>query len=263
MSYLHDRKKDQRRKRFLIGFFCAIILVILSLLGVFKSFSKVFHFIARPLWEANTTIATDVEKIGYVVRTKASVYKENDALIEENNRLKGQLLDHDVLLKENTDLKALFDRIPAKENFILGVILAKPNRSPYDTLILDIGSADGAFVGQEVYASAVVPIGTLSSVYAHTSVVKLYSTPNETTPAQIEGSNASVELVGRGGGNFEMMIPKDLEVPTGTNIILPHIQSKIVAIVVERISDPRDPVNKVLLRSPINVQELKWVEVKK
>jgi hypothetical protein len=36
-----------------------------------------------------------------------------------------------------------------------------------------------------------------------------------------------------------------------------------IALIDETISTPTDPFKKVLLSSPVNVQNLKWVEVKK
>ncbi len=91
----------------------------------------------------------------------------------------------------------------------------------------------------------------------------LYSNPGQITEAVIDGSNASVEIVGRGGGNFEMTIPLDLSAESGKLIILPNTTSEVVAIVDRLISNPTDPIKKVLLRSPVNIQNLKWVQIKR
>ena len=70
-------------------------------------------------------------------------------------------------------------------------------------------------------------------------------------------------LKGGGGGNFEMIIPIELDVTNGTIVYLPGSTSFVVAIVDEIISKPSDPFKKVILHSPINIQNEKWVEVKK
>ncbi|HEY5589205.1 MAG TPA: hypothetical protein VIK86_09670, partial [Candidatus Paceibacterota bacterium] len=75
-------------------------------------------------------------------------------------------------------------------------------------------------------------------------------------------SNASVELIGRGGGNFEMIIPIELAAEKGTLIYLPGSSSMVIAIVDEVLSKPSDPFKKVILSSPVNVQNLKWVQVR-
>jgi predicted transcriptional regulator len=60
-----------------------------------------------------------------------------------------------------------------------------------------------------------------------------------------------------------MTIPTDLSVESGKVVLLPGIKREVVAIVDGLISVPTDPVKRVLLRSPINIQSQRWVEVKK
>jgi hypothetical protein len=72
-----------------------------------------------------------------------------------------------------------------------------------------------------------------------------------------------MEVVGRGGGNFEMTLPRDFILEKGTNVHLPGINSFILGVSETIISDPRDPFIKALLVSPVNIQELKFVEVEK
>ena len=96
-----------------------------------------------------------------------------------------------------------------------------------------------------------------------TSLVALYTNPGQKTEGFINGTNASVELVGRGGGNFEMVIPLELQVEKGTIVYLPGSTSQVLAVIGDVISQPTDPFKKVILSSPVNIQNLKWVEVKK
>jgi cell shape-determining protein MreC len=146
---------------------------------------------------------------------------------------------------------------------MLGNILTKPNRSPYDTIIIDIGNNMGVRSGNLIYANGNVPIGNIDKVYSNTSLAVLYSSPGQKTDGFLDGSNASVELVGRGGGNFEMIIPIELSVEKGQIVYLPGNNSEVLALVNEIISKPSDPFKLVILSSPVNIQDLKWVEVKK
>ena len=68
-------------------------------------------------------------------------------------------------------------------------------------------------------------------------------------------------MIERGGGNFEMILPRDFILERGSVVTLPGIFPYVVAIVDTIISDPRDSFAKILLTSPINIQELKFVEV--
>ena len=70
-----------------------------------------------------------------------------------------------------------------------------------------------------------------------------------------------MDLVGRGGGNFEMVLPRDFTLTKDDKVVLPGISSYVVASVESTISDPRDPFMKALLVSPVNIQDLKFVEV--
>ncbi len=263
MPYLRDRNKERLMRRVKWGVFLSLFLILISYLGFFKYTSSFFHKIGVPVWNIENSSKNTIGDLGYVVRTKASVYKENDILRNRNNELLLSMADYNILKTENDSLKEMLGRKPEKENFILGIILAKPNRSPYDTIIIDGGMNASMYKGQEVFAGFSIPIGVISEIYNNTALVKLYSSPGETLEAQIEGTNASVELLGRGGGNFEMMITKELNIIQGTQVIIPHLSSRVVAVVADIVSDDRSPMQKVILKSPVNIQELKWVEVKK
>ncbi len=263
MSYLQDRKKSHQRKKIWITVVVIATVLIISFLGVFKSMDGFLNIIGRPLWKADNTIGTLATNSGSILSTKKSVYRENNYLKEKQKEIELRLSDYEILKKENEDLKVLLGRIPKDENFILSTILVKPNQSPYDTIIIDIGKDNNIILGTRVFANGDIPIGEVREVYERTSLVALFSSPGEKINAQIEGLNAPVEIVGRGGGNFEMTIPHEMEVTAGMYVVLPSFNSKIVAIVADIISDERDPLSKVILRSPVNIQDLKWVQVQK
>ncbi|MES2931034.1 MAG: rod shape-determining protein MreC [Patescibacteria group bacterium] len=258
-----DKKNSARRRktvRTIIGF---AIFLLLAGIGALSWGSGFLHFIGRPIWKAENVTVSETKSLGYLVRTKSSVFRENENLTQENARLQSTMLDYQILKNENDQLKALFNRIASPPSFILAAILAKPNRSPYDTLIVDGGNEADISEKARVYAEGNIPLGEVSRVYAQTALVTLYSNPGSVTEAVLEGSNASVELVGRGGGNFEMMIPLELSADKGSFVVLPNLTNEIIAIVEEIISSPTDPVKRVILRSPVNIQALQWVEIKK
>ena len=232
-------------------------------LGFFSYYRGFLNFIGRPIWKTKTLVVSKLENVGYVVRTKASVYIENENLLKENADLKTSMIDYQILKSENTSLKESLGRVPLERDMVLANILTKPNYSPYDTIIVDIGDSSGIAVGDVVYSDMIIPIGEVSVVYGNSSLITLYSNPGETTEAMMDGTNTSVELTGRGGGNFEMTIPIDLPFIKGAIVYLPGFTSEVVAIMEDVISSPNDPVKKVLLSSPVNVQNLKWVFVKR
>lgn len=258
-----DKNKIARRKNITRNIILAGILFFVIVSGLLTWFPKVLNVLGRPIWKIQNKLGDTTYNAEYIVKTKSSLFKENEGLKIENQDLKNKMVDYTALSNENRELKELMGRIIPKDDFILGAILARPNRSPYDTIIIDIGTDHGLYEGQKVFVSGDIPIGVISKVYSNTSLVALYSNPGQKTEGILDGTNATVELVGRGGGNFEMTIPLDLSVENGKIVLLPGIKREVLAIVDGLISVATDPAKRVLLRSPINIQTVRWVQVKK
>lgn len=258
-----DKKQITKRKKIIHNIIGFGIFFILSVIGVLSWTGQLFNYVGRPIWKIENFIATNLYDFNYFFHTKASISKENHNLIEEISSIRTMMVDYQILKNENDQLKEMLSRLPIKNNFILGNILTKPNQSPYDTLIIDVGNNMGIKEGDLVYANGNIPIGNINKTYNNTSLVTLYTNPGQKTEGFIDGINALVLLIGRGGGNFEMIIPIELLALKGTIIYLPGNPSEVIALVDEIISKPSDPFKKVILSSPVNVQNLKWVEIKK
>lgn len=257
-----DKKQINKRKKNIKNLIILIVFFVFVFFGFLTLTGRLFNFIGRPIWNTERAIINSWDNINYLLRLKKTIFEDNKNLKEENINLNLSMIDYKILKDENNQLKEIINRIPNVKNFVLGNILTKPNNSPYDTLIIDIGEDLGIKVGDDVYVNGNIPVGIIEKVYSKTSLVSLYTNPGQKTEGFIDGVNASVELIGRGGGNFEMIIPIDLEVNNGTIIYLPGGVSEVLAFVDEIISTPSDPFKKVLLSSPINIQNIKWVEVK-
>lgn len=234
----------------------------MSFLIILFSKNGFVQFIAKPFWITNINIQNKINENEYVFYKKSTVFQKSIELNEENTNLKNKMLDYEILENENLELKELLGRISPENKFVLASILTKPNFSPYDTITIDVGVNDGIKIGDKVFASAVTPIGEIDTVFQNTSLVVLYSNPGKVTLGMIEGLNTNIEITGRGGGNFEMTTPVDLYVEKGKNILIPGTSTEIIAVVGDIISMENDPIKKFILESPININDLKWVEVK-
>ncbi len=199
--------------------------------------------------------------IGSFFISKNTILNENENLRLELENNKASLANYNSVLEENLSLKDILGRKEENKEMVLAAILMRPNQSLYDTLIIDAGSSEGVKNGSRVFAYGNVPIGRVADVYADTSKVVLYSTSGEKTGVTVTVNNVSMELVGRGGGNFEMILPRDFVLPAGTEAVLPGLTPYVVAKAQTTISDLRDSAQKVLFVSPINIQEIKFVEV--
>ena len=266
MQQFRDKKQIARRKVITwIGVF-VVFLIILSTSFFLFGASAFLNTIGRPIWLAKNAVVGFFHNIVDDVRSKSALHQENTALVSENATLVSQMADYQIVKNENIALKELMGRVSKSHSFVLANILAKPDLSPYDTIIIDAGASLGVVAGHTVYGNGSFPIGEVTTVYTDTSLVTLYSNPGKVTRAMLDSSNNSIELTGRGGGNFEMKIPQESIANHGQFVVLPNshtVTPEIIAIVEEATANPSDPYQTVLLRSPVNVQDLKWVEVEK
>ncbi len=130
-------------------------------------------------------------------------------------------------------------------------------------MIIDAGVNQGVIINQKVFALGNIPIGKIAETYMNSSKVLLYSNPGEKTEVAITGKNTFIEVIGRGGGNFEILLPKDFNIENGTEVVLPGITPRVLGTVVKTISDPRDAYVKALLVSPVNIEDLRFVEIER
>jgi cell shape-determining protein MreC len=261
MSYLLD-KKIRRNKYFKYVLSAAILFILIYFrAGIFRGFSYVSSIIFRPVLILGNNIGGTLSNTGAYFRSKNSLFLQNEDLKSKLNEEEAQVSNYNSILDQNSKMQEILGRKDIKANMILAAILSKPNQSPYDTLIVDLGAKDGIITGQRVFALGNVPIGYIAEVYANTAKVVLYSNPGEQTEVIISGKDTFMQVVGRGGGNFEMVLPRDFVLDKGTEVDLPGIRPLALGIVQTIISDPRDAFQKALLTSPVNIQELKFVEV--
>ncbi len=263
MSYLQD-KKTKRKK------FIKITIFILALLGllyfssqIFKTTSYTTHAIFRPILIVGNSIGASLSRISGYFYFKTALLRENENLKTQLQEQSARMTDYNAILDENLKLKESMGREGINSERILAAILAKPNQTIYDTLVIDIGQNKNIEIGDKVFSLGGVPLGRVDLVSAFSSTVILYSSSGEKTQGVITGRDVFMSLVGRGGGNFEIVLPRDFLVNHGDEVVLPGITPRTIAIVDSVVSDPRDAFIKALLVSPVNVQEIKFVEVEK
>lgn len=231
MSYEHksnlNRNKVSTSTKLVVVF--GIIIIILNVF--FPHFlSSIFIKVFNPFWGK-------VEKQGISVELK-------DAMINE-------------LLSENTQLKSILGRDTASST-IIAFILKKPPFTAYDSYIVDIGSNNGINVGNRVFSIGNVLLGEISEVNSDTSKVKLYSSFGEKFNVNI-GKNVQTTAIGKGGGTFEVILPRDTDIKEGDAVIAPDIHTSIFGIVQKVIIDPAKTFYTILFSQPVNIYEQKML----
>ena len=263
MNYLLDKKVKRKKISRIALIAVAFIFVFYFWVGFFNGVSFVTHFIFKPVLVVGNSIGNTFGGMGAYFSSKKSLTLENENLKAEILASEADRANYTAVVDENNKMKEILGRKAEKMDLVLSSILSKPNRSPYDTLIIDIGVKDGANIGQNVFALGNIPIGKIAEIYESTSKVVLFSSPGEKTDVVVVGQNTTMQLIGRGGGNFEMILPRDFTIAQGAEVVLPGLTPKVVGVVETTLSDPRDSYQKALLRSPVNIFQLKFVEVER
>lgn len=263
MNYLLDKKiKKNRYIKYTIFFIILFIFIVFNN-SIFNGLSYVSSFIFRPVLILGNNIGEKISNTNSYFYSKKSLLLENQDLRFKLNEQEARISNYNSILDENLKIKEILERKKEKVDMILAGVLVKSNQSLYGTLIIDVGTNNGITLGQRVFAKGNIPIGSIAEVYDNSAKVNLFSNPSEKTEVVLVGGDVFMQVVGRGGGNFEMILPRDFVLEKGTEVVLPGIQSYVLGIVETIISDPRDSYQKALLTSPVNIQELKFVEVEK
>jgi|TARA_Y100000310_G_scaffold159619_1_gene159195 rod shape-determining protein MreC len=239
------------------------MLLILSLGILFlntvtnQSISKFLRSIASPIWRVEARVVAS--PLGAYFLSKESLLKENKELKNRLNEAKLDLLLFPVLESENKELKLLLGRVSG-DTRLLATVLVPPHRNKYDTLVIDIGEDQPVSKGDLVVAHPNVPIGIISSLNGKTALVSLFSDPDRETNSLISGVGPTT-LVGLGGGNFKIELPRSAVVNVGDVVRLPDLESRVVGVVGEIEANPTDAFKKIIVNSPINIFSLRFVEI--
>ncbi len=227
-------------------------LCVLGVFWFFASFVRKFQSAELPLYG---------DTVSLTLSSKAALIKKVTALQTELAAKDASLQALSTLTHENETLKAELGR----EDHVKGVLarVITPNdRSLYNTIMIDVGANEHIAVGAPVYAFGAIALGTISEVRDTTATVLLYSAPKRETIGTITGSDTAVTLIGRGAGEYEVRMPRDLRFEEGSVITEQSLRVHPIATIQKIVTDPRDPFQRLLAKAPVNLQTMKWVVVK-
>lgn len=249
-----QRKSNTSRKKFIGFFFVIVVIVVLIIFFIAPLLQK----IARgPQW-----VTQQVSKSS-ILSSKSSLVTENNSLKESIISYKAQLLELQIIRDENEKLRTELSYRPVLNSSITAQVIAKPSQSLYNSLIIDQGSSQGVRVGQLVTVQQTIGLGRIVQVSANTATIQLFSGPDFKGDVIMKNQNITVPAVGKGGGNFEIHIPREITVMDGDILTFPESPNIAIGVIKSITFDPRDPFQTVLARTPINIQELRFVDVVK
>lgn len=237
MNYLlRDKKKNTSKEVF------KIILIVIVLTSVYMLFSK-------PIATALHAVQRGV---GYVL----GYYDDPVRPISENTLIQS-------LKNENEQLKEIVGRKSEHDDRLLSVVLSRPPRVPFDSLIIDIGEKHDIHAGDLVYAEMDYIIGRVEAVYSNSSVVKLFSSPGEKIDVLVGSSTIPVVAEGRGSGNFYIKVPKNIPIVEGDQIIAPGLNPIVLGTAEHVDTSEGEAFSHIYFKLPVKLNALHYVQIKK
>ena len=108
-----------------------------------------------------------------------------------------------------------------------------------------------------------VVIGTITKVTPRSSLVTLFSSGSQKQELVLERTGTTYELVGQGGANLSVEVPKDADVLWGDIFVYPGLTSSVVGSVYYIDVNAQSSFKTVYVRIPGNVFDSRWVYVEK
>ena len=256
----HHLAKSYRRKRVILVLVVLLIaLVFLLQKGFLRAVNPFFVRIFTPIWQVEN-FTQDFLSLKF--DSKQDLYKQNILLKETLEKKDLELARVRSLEEENKSLKEILGRLPADRTVVLAGIVAKPNQTPYDTLIIDRGSNASLAPENLVFAKGDIIIGEIESVEGNTARVLMYSTPGNISQVVYGNTGRYFNAKGLGNGAFEVEVSREIEVFEGDMFFYPGLDNTLVGVAKKIEFDARDSFKRVLMKSPVNIQEERWVEVR-
>jgi cell shape-determining protein MreC len=259
--------RQQRNKKYWgpIGLtFLAVILLFVLTNPIRDIFTGPLIFFTKPFWQVSDNLGTlTSNQISGFGKSRQNLLVENKALLIENKKLKTLLKAKNDLEIDNLKLREVLGRTEAKINPVLARVIFLPNFVPYNNLLLDIGENNRTRpikVGDFVVADGTILIGRLTEIDATYSKVKLISA--ETNLSVVIGpQNIPAVAVGSGAGNLTITLPKDTPVFIGDQVRVSLLNNYLVGSVghIEKLTSR--PTQTILVRTPVNLWQLKWLEI--
>ena len=256
MTYLRANKRpgERRKRTFAVSGGIVVVFLVIIQLYIPHFFPALVTSVFSPFWRAEFSI-------------ESGSLESPSMLVARNEELKRELADMQVRLdtigaieQENSELKALMGRASTTSK-VLAAVLRRPPVSRYDELVIDSGSNENISTASLVYAPGDVLIGKISDALGETSKVTLFSSPGQKYDVLIGSAHAPAVAVGRGGGQYEAQLSRDVKVAEGDFVVDPSLNDKAFGIVTGIESDPAQPFETVFFAPPVNVYQLRWVLV--
>lgn len=218
-----------------------------------RSFAPdLFWSVFTPVFRASDSLAERSHVFLSSFGDAAALTLHNERLADENA----------ALALENKALQEKIDGIAGLGSGAQGIavgVVARPPVSPYDTLVLAGGSAEGVTSGMEAFGEGGVPLGIVSSVSEHFSRVTLFSAPGASVGGSVGRAHLPLMLTGKGAGVLAASASRSAAIAVGDVVFAPGPGWLPVGSVVRIDSDPSSPAVSLQIAPALNPFSLSFV----
>ncbi len=253
----NSRRTSQSKKIRRILIISAAVLLLLFVVPKLAAFSA--SLIMSPLARMQTYLAQSSDSFPQYIRDRKALIAQIDALRSEQAGQSGERFTLELLSKENEELRSLLG--DHEEKRIVAGIIGRPNKLPYDVLVIDKGSEDGILEGAPIFIGSNTVIGVTRKVFAKSSVVELVTSPGFTASVYIFGPNIYTNAQGMGGGQMRVGVPQGIALHEGDLVILPSVSSGIYGSISVVDSVPTRPEQYGYVSPDIPLSSLRLVSV--
>lgn len=234
---------------------CALVFAVLALFFRLVAPNLFWHIVTPAFRSAEYLTARSHDAFASF-SDAAALTAKNEELMKENAALSAE---NQALLLKATNVGHLSVR---DASGIIAGVIARPPTSPYDTLIIAVGSRGGAALGQEAFGAGGVPVGIVSEVLADFSRVTLFSSPHVIVDAWVGRDSIPLTLFGAGGGAWRASAARTAGIAEGDNVSIPGPGALPIGSVARIDSDPSSPSVTLQILPTTNPFSITWVELR-
>ncbi|MDO8520511.1 MAG: rod shape-determining protein MreC [bacterium] len=259
-SFRHDRQKKTAQKRWLVYLLILLVIILALRTPLSGVLSSLLTTLARPLWTTENALHSWLGEAIQLLSSKQALREESEQLKDALDLVLLEAYSRERLREENETLKAALGRADRRD-LLLARVLATPGRSPYDTLVIDVGEDHGLVPGMKVAVDGDFVIGVVSKVTGKSAIATLYSSHGNELPVVIGTSSLPAIAKGDGGGNFRITLPRGVAVSVGDLAEIPAFSPQYIGAIEAIEERGGGSLQDLYVRMPLNIYELAWVYV--
>lgn len=240
--------------------FLWIVGAFLVLVFAKEILGSVASVITAPVFSVRHYIETSAGTVPVFFRSQRDLLAQIRDLEFQIQNGEGASAVQKYLERENEELRKLSSGTTTSPVILAGVV-ARPPFTPYDTLIIDRGEADGIVRYAPVYIGEHQAAGYVREVSKRNALVTLFSSPDAEATVYVFGPNIFTQAYGEGGGVVRISVPQGMSVAEGDVVLLPGLDAGVLGTVDYVESMPTEPEQRAYVIFDTPLQSVRIVAV--